>query len=496
MRIIYLDIDSCRPDHLGPYGYPRPTTPVIDQLARTSFIAQNCHTSDAPCLPSRAALFSGRFGINNGISCHEGPASLFRYAGRAHDHDPDRPMWMRQFQTRGWQTIGFSGFGQRHLAWWFFAGFTQNFGNQLPGGSESADQVGDLALTWLKANGTQDNWFMHVNFWDVHTPYAAPQRYWDRMKGLPTLAHPNANEVKWDAENIYGPRTARDWWLHFEDCKNPRSGRWTMMPDENILDYELFLRYTDGYDAGIAYVDDKIGQILQQLHTLGIADETAIIISADHGESVGELGMYFEHGNCAEGTTHVPLIIHWPGQTKTQTVYDGLMYQLDLPPTINELLGLDVPSGWDGMSVAEAVRGNTMPGRESLVLGTGIYSFQRAVRTPQHRMIRTLHSGLYPYEPLYLFDMQADPNQRQNLAAARPDLVQAHNHHLLEFLMRYTTGPVSVRDPFQEQLGAGLTPDIYCSRAQMDARLHQVGRADQLADLSRRRDIAPVMRPW
>ena len=111
MRILYFDIDSCRPDHLGCYGYERPTSPVIDDLAHKSILFRQCHTSDAPCLPSRAALFSGRFGINNGVTCHDGPASQLRYAGsRGHQHDPRSPMWMRYLQVQHWETIGFSGF--------------------------------------------------------------------------------------------------------------------------------------------------------------------------------------------------------------------------------------------------------------------------------------------------------------------------------------------------------------------------------------------------
>ncbi len=496
MRVIYIDIDSCRPDHLGVYGYPRPTSPVMDEIARQSFIVAHCHTSDAPCLPSRAALFSGRFGINNGVMCHEGPASQLRYAGRGHDHDPERPMWMRALQKAGWETVCFSGFGQRHLAWWFSSGFTQNFGNQLPGGSESADEVASKALAWLKVNGASDRWFMHVNFWDVHTPYFAPQPYWERMTGKPTIAHPNADEVAYDVQHFYGPRTARDWWLHFENCRNPQYGRWTKLPDENILDYELFLRYTDGYDAGIAYVDEQVGDLLEALQQLGVRDETAIIISADHGESVGELGMYYEHGNCGEGTTHVPLIIHWPGVTTTQQIYTGLTYQVDLPPTILDLVGMRVPTGWDGRSLAPAMRGEALTPRPYLVMNTGIYSYQRAVRSERYRLIRTIHCGLYPYDPLYLFDMQADPNQRHNLAETKPDVVAELDHALVEWLWQYTTGPVGVRDPFQEQLRAGVSPDIYCPRELMEKRMTALGRTDQLADLSRRRDLKPVLRPW
>ncbi len=487
MRIIYIDIDSLRADHLGCYGYSRPITPVIDSIAASGAVFRNCHTSDAPCLPSRAALFSGRFGINNGITCHDGPASQMRYAGQGHTHDSTRPMWMRFLQTAGWETISFSGFGQRHLAWWYFAGFTQGFGNQLPGDLETADDVNARLIPWLKQNGTTDNWFMHVNYWDVHHPYRASQAYYDRVSQYPAPLHPTAADIAYDVQHYYGPRTARDWWLDEPDCRNPNTPPTRLMPQGNIVDYDSFLGFLNGADAGLAYVDDKIAEILLTLDELGIREETAIIISSDHGESVGELGMYFEHGNACEGTTHVPLIIHWPGVTRGST-HDALIYQLDLPPTILDLLGMEIPEGWDGTSFSTAMNDKEFPGHSHLVMGTGIYSFQRAVRTSKYRLIRTIHPGLYPYEPLYLFDMEHDPLQRHNIAEQNPEIVAQLDHLLLEWLWCHTTGASGVRDPFQEQLAAGFDPDLYCPRKTVEARLLNLGRQDQVADLRMRRD--------
>jgi arylsulfatase A-like enzyme len=79
MRIIYFDLDCTRPDHLGAYGYWRETSPAIDKLAQTSVVFDNCFASDTPCLPSRAALFSCRPGIANGVVSHEPPGCEFRF---------------------------------------------------------------------------------------------------------------------------------------------------------------------------------------------------------------------------------------------------------------------------------------------------------------------------------------------------------------------------------------------------------------------------------
>ncbi|MFJ2133383.1 sulfatase-like hydrolase/transferase [Streptomyces sp. NPDC087845] len=91
MRIIYVDVDTLRADHTTPYGYHRPTTPNLQKLADKSVVFDRYYCSDSPCLPSRTALTSGRFGITNGVIGHFGPAARMRsrlaewwheYAGR------------------------------------------------------------------------------------------------------------------------------------------------------------------------------------------------------------------------------------------------------------------------------------------------------------------------------------------------------------------------------------------------------------------------------
>lgn len=496
VRIVYIDIDSCRPDHLGCYGYNRPTSSTIDALARGGARFTQCFASDTPCLPSRAALFSGRLGIANGVTCHDGPASQLRYGGSGHFHDPGRPMWMRLLQASGWETIGFSGFGQRHLAWWFSAGFTQYFGNQLPGGSEPAWDVSNKALAWLDREGQTDNWFLHMNFWDVHTPYKASESARDVVKEFPIESGPTEADLLEDAREYYGPRTPEFWWFPYPGFSNANQPSTAAMPPENPAAWATYSEFVNGYDAGIVQVDREIARVVDRIERLGIRDETMIVISADHGESIGELGMYFEHGNCSEGTSKVPLIINWPAAIPAGTVVDDLMYQLDLPPTILDLLDMPVPTGWDGCSVVPSLSGINADARDHLVLGTGIYSFQRAIRTDRYRLIRTLHSGLFPYEPLYLFDIQTDPMQRRNIAAERPDVVAQLDHQLMEWVSAYTTGPGAMMDPFQLQLGAGIDPDLYCSRETIETRLLELGRDDQLEDLRRRRSISRPRVPW
>ncbi len=490
MRVLYIDVDCLRPDHLGCYGYGRQVSPNIDALARDSLVLAQCHTSDAPCLPSRAALFSGRFGINNGVTCHDGPGSQLRYAGSGHQHHPQGRMLMRVLQDAGWNTVSFSGFAQRHMAWWYTAGFTEHLGSKLAGGSEHAEDVNALALDWLKQHGTEDNWFLHAHYWDVHTPYEAPDDLVRAVAAMPEPDFPDDATIRRDHAEFYGSRTARDWWGPGWQSTNPN------MPDE-IADRDAFMRFYNGYDACVLHADRHVGELLAALDRLGIADETVVIMSTDHGEAIGELGMYFEHGNASEGVTHIPLIIRWPGLTDGGRVSEKLLYQLDLCPTMTEMLGMRSPTRWDGVSFAPALRGEAIEGRPYLVCGCGIYSYQRAVRTDRYRLIRTIHSGIYPLEPLYLFDMRDDPNQTRNLAADRPEVVAELDHMLSEWWHEHCTGSDASLDPFQLQMAAGYPPDLYCSLDAQLQRLKDTGREEQYRDLVRRRlERRPLPRPW
>lgn len=483
MRILYIDIDCLRPDHLGCYGYVRNTSPTIDGIAKRGARFTNCFTTDAPCLPSRAALFSGRPGIENGVVAHEGPGANFRFPGDGHDPDPERPMWMEALSRNGMNTVSFSSFARRHMAWWFIAGFTEFYGNRFGGGHETADQVNAEVLPWLEQNAREDNWFLHVHYWDVHTPYRAPQKYWDEVSSQPAPEWPDEDTIKKHCDEWYGPRTARDFFGSMRTGKSP----FPTMRDA-ILDRDDYISFVNGYDAGLRFVDDAVAEILQSLERAGVREDTAIIVSGDHGEAVGEQGMYFEHGNSSEGIAHIPLIIDWPGMPGG-VVADGITQNLDLPATMVDLLGIDKPAKWEGNSFADALRGKDYLGREYTIWGCGIYSFQRAVRTKDWLFVRTLHCGNYPHEPVMLYNIKDDPWQQHNLVHDNPAKAAEMDYILSNWWHEHCSGPGSVRDPFQTTMATG--PDIYCSVERTEWMIERANRPDQLEDLRRRRNVEP-----
>jgi len=420
MRIIYIDIDSQRPDHLGCYGYHRNTSPAIDAIAAEGVRFNRCYASDAPCLPSRTAFYSGRFGIQTGVVGHSGLTAEPKRQGRPHrgfkDLFVDQGL-AGQLQQAGFHTAMISPFGQRHAAHWFYAGFNE-IHNTGGGGMESAEEVMPTLREWVGARAGQDPWFLHLNFWDPHTPYRAPAEYGNPFADAQPPAWLDDDDVIARHMKKTGPHSALD----LDMFSEPDTTRWPRTV-KRIDSRTAMKQWIDGYDTGTRHVDDQIAWLVGELKRLGIYEDTAIIISADHGENQGELGLYGEHATADEGTCHIPLIIKWPGGS-AGTRNDGLHYHLDLAPTLMDLLGRKSCEVWDGQSFAGSILPETGPraGREDLVISQCAHVLQRSVRWDNWLYIRTYHCGFHLFPEEMLFNLQDDPHEQNDLATAHPEL--------------------------------------------------------------------------
>ncbi len=211
MRILYIDIDSCRADHLGCYGYPRNTSPTIDSIARDGLVCRHYFCSDAPCLPSRTAFYSGRFGIQTGVVGHGMTAAQPKVQGTSRGFRDwfDEQGLARQLQKAGYHTAMISPFGQRHAAHWFYAGFME-IHNTGKGGMESAEEVMPVVKKWFADNLSKDQWYLHLNFWDPHTPYRVPKELGNPFANDPLPKHLDDDALIAHHLKKTGPHSAQD----------------------------------------------------------------------------------------------------------------------------------------------------------------------------------------------------------------------------------------------------------------------------------------------
>ena len=184
-----------------------------------------------------------------------------------------------------------------------------------------------------------------------------------------------------------------------------------------LKDLSDWKKLCDGYDCGVRRADDEIGRLFDRLRELGVFEDTAIIITADHGENLGELGVYSEHGTADHATCRIPMIVKWPG-AQAGRVGDGLHAHLDLSPTLSELLGVDPDPAWDGRSYAADLLAGQETGRDDVVISQCAHVCQRSVRFGPWIYIRTYHDGHHLFPKEMLFNLDDDPHEQNDLAAA------------------------------------------------------------------------------
>jgi arylsulfatase A-like enzyme len=476
MRILYIDIDSLRPDHLSCYGYHRNTSPNIDRIASRGVRFNNCYASDVPCLPSRTALFGGRFGIHNGVVNHGGVAGepFIEGPGRDFRSKLGATSWMQCLRNLGYRTAMISSFPERHSAWQVYAGFLDII-NPGKCGIETADEVSPLAIEWLDRHGTTNNWFLHVNLWDPHTPYRASDSFVQMFAGDP-LPSWYTEEVRLQHWAGCGPHSAREV-MGYSEVEEWRQREWPMQPV--VIDSMREARgMFDGYDGGVRFADEHVGRILNALADRSLLDDAIVIVSADHGENLGELNIYCDHQTADQFTCRVPLIIRWPGRFDDGGVNDGLIYNLDFAASVIDLLGGKVPANWDGQP--------GFVGRDSLVVSQGAWSCQRSARWENWLLIKSLHDGHHAFPELMLLDLKNDPHEQHDVAAESSRIVSAGTRILdawHEQMMRSATSPI---DPMQTVLNEG---GPFHTREQLRAylkRLRATGRESWAAKLEAR----------
>ena len=479
MNVLLVDIDSLRADHLGCYGYPRPTSPTIDALADTGWRFARCYVSDAPCQPSRTAFATGRLGFQNGVVAHGGRRAepYGTSAERVQAPDPASRHWFHALERAGWRTASISSFASRHAAWWYLAGL-RDWHSSGKDGMETADEVVGQAIDWLTQHGHDAPWCLHVNLWDPHTPYRAPVSADLRRAATPLWI----DEARFAAHRAsFGPLSAQDpMGLWFPDqLAHERPG----VPQalRTLADVAAWI---DAYDDGVRFADAHLGRLLAHLDARGWRDDTLIVVTADHGENLGEYNLYGDHQTVDHATTRVPWLMSHPSLGAPR-VWHALHYQFDLAATILELLGVGVPARWDAQGAWEALRDGRDQGRAELVLSQMAWSCQRALRWDDWLLIRTYHAGLKDLPPVALYDVARDPHQTRDIAAERQPLVADGLARLRAWTEAQRARNPRGEDPMDTVLAEG-GPSLARGHEDWYAEhLRSTGRADQVDRMRR-----------
>lgn len=396
-NILFILSDDQRADAVGTSGNPYVHTPALDALAHrgVSFTNAYCMGSHvgAVCAPSRAMLMSGR--------------SLFH----VYDTLAGVPTLPQTLRDNGYLTFGTGKWHNERSA--FQAGFARGktifFGGMsdhyqvpvvdlLPDGSFSeettqgfsTDVFTTSALEFLDdyAAGDQEQpFFAYVAYTAPHDPRSPAPDYIDRYAPEQLPLPPNFGAAH---PFDLGVMTIRD-----EDL-----GAWPRTPEQ------IRMQLADYYGL-ITHLDTRVGDLLRALETHGLADNTIVVFTSDHGLAIGSHGLLGKQ-SLYEESMQAPLIMAGPGLPEQQT-RDALVYLYDILPTLCGLVDVAPPPGIDGYNLSPIIQGEVPEVRNSLFT---VYSTtQRAVKNHRWKLIR------YPaIDHTQLFDLQHDPYELHSLA--------------------------------------------------------------------------------
>jgi arylsulfatase A-like enzyme len=258
-----------------------------------------------------------------------------------------------------------------------------------------ADVVNDLAFPWLERHAS-DDFFLFLHYWDPHVPYVPPEPYRTRL---------TAGVPRQDPAEVGRTLRASPSYPLFKRLNYDRIGE---IPS---VDYISAL-----YDAEIAFLDDQLGRLFDHLVALGIYDDTLIVLFGDHGENLFEHDAWWDHAGLYECVVNVPLMVRHPATVRPGTVVDATVQLVDVFPTVCEAARIDVPEATDGISVWPLIRGQRTRQYDVVCLSECTWQAKRAIRTGRWKYIRCYDAGVYGRWEPELYNLEADPTERQNLA--------------------------------------------------------------------------------
>lgn len=345
--LLLITIDTLRADHLSCYGYARRTTPRIDGLAAAGARFERCLTPIPRTTQSLASLMTAKYPSEHGV------LDLVRaspHGTLADEHDT----LAERFRDGGFATgaavvLPFMVDGQ---------GLEQGFRSyRLIPGEARANDVTDAALAWITKHKDEPFAFW-AHYRDPHAPYYPPKPWNDAF-------------TSWDGDDAL--RDYYHYWPVTPD-QRPVGGRLTdamkagkerrKYGTERIPPAEVE-RAIGLYDGDVAWTDAEIGRLLDGLAKLGLDDDVLVVVTADHGESLGEHDYWFDHGEFVYDTClRVPLIVRGPGVETT--VVAEQVGTIDVAPTVLEYFGLPALDAVSGRSFDDALEGKPIATRPLL----------------------------------------------------------------------------------------------------------------------------------
>ncbi len=373
-RILLLSIETIRWDHVSGNGYARNTTPNLDQLMREG-VSLDQHYAPAPYThPSLASLITGQAPVALGF------VDNIPSIGRSF------PTAAELLSQAGYVTAAFNV--QYVLSNRY--GLNRGFHYYRNHPNDTSASVLNQELIPFLTEHVDDNLFLWAHYFDPHGPYRPPASYRAAFAGDP-LWNADAMLVERGEASEGAPAVPK---YIFENGKTERR------------------HYVAGYDGDIAFTDAELGRLMAYVRASN-RDDTLVVVTGDHGESMTDHDRYFCHGSLYDHDLHVPMVVWGPGLVTAGGRVAVPTSHVDVLPTLLDYAGVGGLPGFAGVNLRAALSGGAAPAREwvSSVVGRA-ERLKYALHAPGGLKVFTDAQGAF----LVAFDVAKDPGERVELA--------------------------------------------------------------------------------
>jgi arylsulfatase A-like enzyme len=406
-NLVFVFADQLRSMSLGCYGDKQAITPNIDKLATEGMRFTNAISTWPVCSPFRGMLLTGRYPMSNGVVYN------------------DLPLWKGQESIA--TALKAQGYATGYIGKWHLAGsnaqgrVNDHFGfdywapveRQMimteADGTQTwrPDAQTDKAVEYIEAN--KDKPFCLFMSWlPPHDPYIAPDKYMKLFPPEKIQLRENDSERKLVDIELQKHPPHSD-----QEAKNRERWRKIIDSDAGVQ------RNMQGYYAATHGLDVCVGRVMKALEEAGIADDTILVFSSDHGDMLGSHRMSHKQEPFEESIS-IPFIVRYPKRIPKGKTTDALLSPIDIMPTLLKLTDTPIPSSVEGISFADAALGGRSDQQDAVLIMKmfprgnpwiiNAATEFRGVRTKTHTYARLADGG-----PWILYDNKADPQQMKNL---------------------------------------------------------------------------------
>lgn len=412
-NVVFILVDTLRADRLGCYGHAGELSPTMDRIAGEGVLFERCIAPAPWTLPSVASL----------ITCYQPPVHRctdFRQIDAMdRGRTPVLPVLNDGFTTLaevmldvGYDTGGFVANKFIKKKYGFGQGYNR-YETEAAANTVRGERINEAALRWLDARAAKDRpFFLYLHYMDVHGPYNAAPKFMD-----PLMAKVEANADK----RRMGPDLFK------------RINSYLRRPAKNASDPTRFERlkyfreyWVARYEAGVREMDDYLAQLIAALEQRGLWDDTLVVLTADHGEALGEHGLW-DHGYSVYQTDlHVPLILRWPGTLPAGLRVKKTASLLGVMPTLFDVLDLDFAQNVQGSALTPHIA--DLPTADTIAIGSSVkYPPQQwAIVRDNWKMIAMQQNPKKRQGGIaLLYDLDVDPGEMSPVSSQNPEIVRA-----------------------------------------------------------------------